>query len=369
MAFLKALAVFLGTVIGVGIFSLPYISMKAGFIPVLFYLAFLSFAVISLHYAYANVVLGTEEKLRLPGYVGKYLGRRAKIFSFFVSGFGLLGALLAYLIVGGEFLNSFLGPYFGGSSNFYLFLFFLPGAILVFTDIKNIAKTEIILLLFLFLILAVFLAKAFNHISIENFLSFNMNSLFLPYGAILFSLWGASIIPELEEIFLSHKKEAAKEVKKTILWGIIISAFCYLLFIAAVLGASGINTSKEAISGLDRILGGVIKLGYVFGVLCCFTSFISIALTLKKVLWLDFKLNERLAFIVSCFLPLILVLLGAKEFVRIISLTGALALGAESCIIIFLYRAFLKKKMNILYYFLLFVFFAGAFFEIFYLLR
>jgi len=41
MKFLKALAVFLGTVIGVGIFGLPFVASKAGFFIVLFYFLFI----------------------------------------------------------------------------------------------------------------------------------------------------------------------------------------------------------------------------------------------------------------------------------------------------------------------------------------
>ena len=37
MTFFKALAVFLGTVIGVGIFGLPFVASKAGFFIVLLY--------------------------------------------------------------------------------------------------------------------------------------------------------------------------------------------------------------------------------------------------------------------------------------------------------------------------------------------
>jgi len=67
-------------------------------------------------------------------------------------------------------------------------------------------------------------------------------------------------------------------------------------------------------------------------------------------------------------LPLILFFAGAREFIKVINFTGAVALGGEGIIVIFLYRSFLKKKfgrdMNKVFYFLVFIFVLGIIFEI-----
>jgi tyrosine-specific transport protein len=377
MAFLRALSVYLGTVIGVGIFSLPFISWQAGFFIVLFYLLIMTGVIIWSHLTYADVVLGTEEISRLPGYVGKYLGEGCKKITFFIMAAGFIGALLAYLIVGGEFLKLSFQPYFGGSSIFYTFLFFALGAYLVFRDIKSVSVIELLLVLTLLAIVLVFLIKAIPFVNFGYFKGYNIKFLTFPYGPVLFSLWGSSIIPEIEEMFMARTKDEEKirrGVKNVILWGTIFSVLIYFLFIFTVLGVSGPATSKEAISGLYNSLGSnIIKLGFIFGVISCFTSFITIALTLKKIFWFDFRISENLSWALSCFLPLALFIFGAREFIKVISLTGALALGLEGIIIVLLYKSFLRKKllkkMNPIFYVLIFIFTVGIFSEIYYFFK
>ncbi len=146
--FIKSLAVFTGTVIGVGIFSLPYVASKAGFFIILLYFLAMAFIAIITHFIFGEVALGTQGIHRLPGYVGKYLGLRWKKVSLLIIGLGLMGALLAYLIIGGSFLNSFFGPFFGGSEILYTLLFFIAGSYLIFRGIKSISQIELSLLCF-----------------------------------------------------------------------------------------------------------------------------------------------------------------------------------------------------------------------------
>jgi tyrosine-specific transport protein len=366
--FIKALSVFLGTIIGVGIFGLPYIAMKAGFFPVLFYFLLMSVVAITLHLVLAKIILGTEKLHRLPGYVEEYLGSKWKKISLLFLFFGLTGALLAYLIVGGEFLNAIFAPYFGGNAFLYTILFFCAGAFLVFRGIKSISKIEFFLLLIFLGILIMFFIKALPFINAEHFRTvINWKSLTLPYGIVLFSLWGSSIIPEIKEILGKNKKK----LNKVIVSGILISMIVYVFFIFTILGVTGENTSKEAISGFSNTLGnGIVDLGFIFGIIACFTSFITLCLTLKKTLWYDFNIPKNISWFIACFLPLSLFLMGFREFIDVISFTGALALGAEAIIIIFLYKAFLKKKNlgkpNPLIYCLPIFFILGIIFEIWY---
>ncbi len=365
--FIKALSVFLGTIIGVGIFGLPYVASKAGFLPVIFYFLLMSLITIIIHLALARVCLGTKKLHRLPGYVGEYLGSKWEKISLSFLLFGAMGALLAYLIVGGEFLKSLFSPYFGGSALIYTLLFFSLGAFLVFRGIKSISKIEFFLLLIFLGILIMFFIKALPFLNMEhlNKTALDWKLLTLPYGIVLFSLWGSSIIPEIKEMLGENKQK----LKKVIISGILISAIVYLFFIFTILGVTGDNTSKEAISGFAYVLSnGVVNLGFIFGIIACFTSFIALSLTLKKTLWYDFNIPKNISWFIACFLPLSLFLAGFREFINIISFTGALALGAEAIIIIFLYKAFLKKKNlgkpNPLIYCLPIFFILGIIFEI-----
>ena len=369
--FLKALAVFLGTVIGAGIFGLPFVTMKAGFVAVLIYFVLISLFVISIDWLYAKVALGTEKIYRLPGYVGQYLSPFWKKAVFLVVFLGISGSLLAYLIIGGHFLFATFSPLFGGSPALYSFLFFLPAAVLVFKDIKAIAEVELLLSGVLLIILFIFFKQIFPIIDINYFKTAGFEFVALPYGVILFSLWGSAVIPEIKEIlsFRFKKDRLQKALKGLIIWGVASCSLIYLFFIFIIFGACGPNTTEDAISGLALLIkDNTIKLGFVFGVIACFTSFLTLSLTLKKMLWYDFNVPRNMAWLITCFLPLILFVLGLREFIEIIGFTGAVALGLEGIIVIFLYKEFLKdnfnKKVNPAFYLLALVFIVGIVFEI-----
>lgn len=363
MAFLKALAVLLGTVIGVGIFSLPYAASVAGFPTMLFYFAVMFALVAWMHCIFAKILNGTKGYHRLPGLAGEYLGSFWKKLVFFVIAVGMVGSSIAYLIIGGEFLNNLLYPYFGGSVLFYTLIFFFFAAILVFKGIKTIANLELFLSAILLAVLAFISIKAAPFVNSENLTRISFSSAFFPYGIVLFSLWGSNVIPDLKEIV---KK---KDLNKVIVLGLLISALIYLFFTLIIFGVSGGGTSKDAISGLSATLGSsIVSLGYALGIIACFTSLITLSLSFKKTLWNDFGINKNLAWFIACFLPLFIFFLGIKKFIPVIAFTGAVSLGLESFVLIIIYKNFLKKKFNLkinsAYYLLALILILGAVFEI-----
>ncbi len=378
IVFLKALSVFLGTVIGVGIFGLPFVAERAGFFIIFIYFLVMTLVAILIHFLYGEVVLETKETHRFPGYVGEYLGVKWKKIAFIVVSICILGALLAYLIIGGQFLSSLFANYLGGNVFLYTFLFFIFGSYLVFRGIKSVSKTEIFLLSIFLSIIIMFLIKSFPFIDLNNLKVVNLKYLTFPFGIVLFSLWGTAIVPEVKEILslsIPNKGKLKLNLKAVLASGIIFSAIIYLLFIFIILGASGVNTSEESLSGMVKILGtnsGIIKLGFILGIICCFTSFIALALTLKKVFWYDFGLSKNFSWFLACFPPLILFVLGIQKFIEVINFTGAFAIGSEGIIIVFLYKKFMKKKfgrnINKFYYFLIPIFILGIIFEIIHLI-
>lgn len=365
--FIKALTVFIGTIVGVGIFTLPYVTSRAGFLPVLIYFAILYAVVIATHSLLGEVALKTETLHRFPGYVGEYLGLNWQRFSLLIFGCGITGTLLAYLIVGGEFLWRFLAPYFGGNVLSYTLLFFAAGSYLVFRGMKVISQIELILTPVFFTIIAAFFVRALPFIKMEHFQYFNPGFLALPYGTILFAMWGSAIVPEIKEMVGGEEKL----LRRVLIAGTAITTLTYLLFIFIIFGASGSLTSEEALSGFAVVLGdNIVRLGFIFGFITCFDSFFILGLTFKKVLWYDFNLPPGLSWFIACFGPLVLFLAGLRRFIDIIGFTGAVTIGAEGIMMVFLYREFLKKKMlramNPLWYFLIFFFAAGIMIEAFY---
>jgi tyrosine-specific transport protein len=114
--FYLAVALLLGTMIGAGTFGVPYAISRSGIIAGFFYFLFLTGVIILIHLFFGEVVLRTKEKRRLPGYAEKYLGNKGKILATFAIIFGTTLVLLAYIILGGEFLEILLSPFFELSS-------------------------------------------------------------------------------------------------------------------------------------------------------------------------------------------------------------------------------------------------------------
>jgi len=209
--------------------------------------------------------------------------------------------------------------------------------------------------------------KGIPHIQIENFYTFEPSNIFLPYGVILFSIAGISLIPEAREILA----EKSKQLKSVIIVGSLIPILTYVAFIILVFGVNGPATTQDALTGLESVLGQQILIaGFIFGIITTFTSFLTIGLTLKKIFWYDFKFTHFNAWIVASFVPLVLYFAGIQNFIAIIAFTGAVTLGVDSIMTFLIYLKARKKGQRIpeykikiprwAIYLLMFVFVAGA---------
>ena len=367
--FILALSTLTGTIIGVGFFSLPYLALKSGILVILAYFLILGFLVLALHLIFGKLALITPDLKRSPGFARYHLGKRGEKIAYFSSIVGMSGAILAYLIVGGEFLAQI----FGGKDSFWTLLYFFVGSILIFFGIKKISKMEFLALISFLLILFLVFFQLKDSIRKENFFLSSPSSffdLFLPYGPILFSFWGASLIPEIEEM-LGGKKNYLKWV---ILTSILISALIYLFFIYLILGVCGQKTPDSGIVGLKTFLApSLFKIFLFFGFLATFTSFISLGLTLKKIFWYDLKIKKNTSFLLTCFPPLILYSMGIKKFIPVISFVGGCCIGIEAILILLMYQNYLRKKeiktKKFLVFPLISVFILGIIYQIIYFFR
>jgi len=364
--FIYSVSTLSSTIIGVGLFSLPYITLKMGFWSMIGYFLVLGTLVLLIHYFFGELSLATPDRKRLPGFAKIYLGNWAEKLAYFSIILGIFGAILAYLIVGGEFLESFLAPFFGGGNLFYTIFYFVLGAVAIFFGIKFISKIEFWgLILFFVVLIFVFLKERFL-INIGNlFLAQETKDFFLPYGPVLFSLWGATLIPEVEEMLGKDKKL----LKKAIILATFIPIIIYLFFIYIILGICGFQTTESALTGLRNFVGEeIVMLMLFFGILATFTSFISMSLTLRNVFWYDLKINKNLAFLVVCFFPLFLFLVGIKRFIPIISVVGGVMLGIDGILILLMYGK-IRPEKKFLTYPLILVFLAGILYEIIYFIK
>lgn len=366
MFFLKSIvfpiATLAGTIIGVGIFALPYIASKIGFLAMMGYFLVLGFLVILLHIFFGEVSLATPDLKRLPGFAKFYFGKTAEKIAAASFIFGSFGSILAYLIIGGEFLGGLLAPYFGGDIFLWTLIYFILGAGFVYFGIRWIEKIEFWGLVSFFAILLFLFLRSQPFLKADNLLlPFDWKYLFLPYGPILFALWGASLIPEIEEMMGKNKRLLTLVITISVL----ISIVFYALFTYIVLGVMGNQTTESALAGLKNILGNdVASIGFIFGIIATFTSFITVGLTLKNVFHFDLKFNKNFAWLITFFVPLILFIIGIKQFIPVVSFIGGFSLGIEGIFILLMYDKVKKGKRRIFVLPLILIFILGIIYSV-----
>lgn len=350
---------FVGTIIGAGIFAIPYAISKSGIFPAIFWFFALGLIVLLLHLMFGKVVFFGPKDHRLVGFAEIYLGKKGKKILTPFTVFGTWGALLAYIILLGIFLNLIFPKI---SSFFGSLIFWFLISLFITLGIRSIALVEL-LINFSFIsalaIISFFLIPKFNF---SNFLFFEKKFLFFPYGILFFSLIGWNAIAEIFSI-LKQKEN----LTKIIIFGVLFSIFFYLIFGFLIAGVSGNKTSQDAFSGLVGLLGKkMLFFGGIFGILTILSSSLILGNYLKNTFFYDLKLPYFLASFFSFFPPFLLFLFFPREFVGVISIVGILVGAVEGTFIVLIFKALLKrqKKLKRIKSFLLsclifFIIFAG----------
>ncbi len=220
---LLACATLIGTIIGAGVFAIPYVFSQSGVITCLVYFLVVAIAVTLLHLFFGEIVLRTKEESRLSGFAGRYLGKKAKVLVGLALIIGTVGSLLVYIILSGQFLK-LVFPHWLSVFQFSL-LAWLVLSFLVFCGTRSIAWLELLLASALFLTAGVVIVFCLPKIQLHNFSLFNPGKLFLPFGVFMFSLVGWSAVPESEDILLNKK-----QLKSVIIFALIACAIFYIIF-------------------------------------------------------------------------------------------------------------------------------------------
>lgn len=335
-----AVAMLIGTVVGAGIFGIPYVVSRIGFLAGFFYLLILGVVIFITTLCYTEVILRTKEEHQMAGYARQYLGKWGERIISFSLVFGIYGALLAYMVGVGDFLHALLYDYLGGTPFLYTALFFMLASIAVFVGLKAIIKIEKVMVVVLILAVVFIFTIGLPHIEIENLMSFDKMNLFLPYGVILFAFTGATVIADMRKILSGQERK----MKKAILIAYVVVFVIYLAFSLVVCGISGRDTSQEAIIGLNSILGEkVFVVGAILGVLTMTTSFLTLGLVLREIFMCDYKFGRVLSWVYACFVPFIIFLLGLADFIKIIGMVGAITGGLQGILILTMYLKAKKK--------------------------
>lgn len=342
LALWQAMQPLIGSVIGVGIFGLPFVFSQAGFGIAVIHLVVLGIANTMLLVMYADVVRNTPGHSRLPGIVGRYLGRTWSHISAFLMFASTWGAMVAYIIIGGAFLFTLLHPLFGGALVTYQLLFFAVSAFLVLGGLGFVTHLEAAFTLALLIMLGLIVGGSVPHIEIEHLTYINSEHWFMPFGVILFAFSGLAAIPEMAQMLGKNKKSL---LRPAIIIGMSIVAVVYLLFATVIAGVTGLHTSEEAIAGLGSVVGDwAVVLGSVIGLFAVFTSFLILGLSIMDTLVYDYRRRYLTGWFGAVSVPFFVFLIGARDFIDVIGFTGSIVSGVVGLLVILMY---IKAKKDV----------------------
>ncbi|MBI2145674.1 hypothetical protein HYU18_05150 [Candidatus Woesearchaeota archaeon] len=333
--FFEAVATLIGTTVGAGVLGIPYVAAQAGIAIGLAHIVIIGVAVIALNLLLAEIVLKTRGNHQLTGYAEKYLGREGKRAMTLAMIVGIYGALLAYIIGTGTAINALIPelPPLAGS-----LVFFALASGIVYFGLSAVEKSELLLAFLTISTITVIIAAAAlsGKFSAANLTSQSLTNAFLPYGVVLFAFLGSVAVPEMKE---ELGPKAKSLLRKAIVIGGIIPIAIYSLFAISVVGISGQATSHIATVNLGRELGQTMLLfANLFAVLAMSTSFIALGLALKEMYTYDYKVNRKVAWLLTCAVPLLAFLLGLKSFIAVLGTVGALAGGLEGMLLLHIHK-------------------------------
>jgi len=330
-----AVFTFVGLIIGAGIFAIPYVFSKAGFLTGLVDIAILSLVILYVCLCYGEIVLRTKEKHQLTGLAEKYLGKEGKWIVFVSILVSLYGALMAYAIGAGTALTTL----FGWEPIYWSVIFLLVFGTVIFFRLKVFAAFESIFTPLKLLVIFILIMLALPFVKSVNLMSFNVSLLHIPYGVLLFALTGFSVIPDM-----ASELKDKKLLKKAIIIGIALSAVIYLLFAFSIVGVLGSKTSEIGTVALGQELGNyMVWLANIFAILALGTAFVAVGFTLKEHYVLDYKINNKLALFAVLIVPLVFIFLGKFSFVKIIDVSGIVGTGIALLAILIMHTRAIKQ--------------------------
>ena len=341
-----------GFVIGAGILGLPIkIGLSgAGFLPgAAMILISAVFQVIRALYI-VEALINMKTPRELTGAAQEVLGRWAGLLVYAGLLIYLLGALTAYVTFGGMAIESLTGaPFWVGA-----FAYWLAGSYIVWRGAKSVGVSELVMVFAFLGLLAAIVAVlvASPYFKTENLAWADWGKAFDVYGIAVFAYAAHFAVA-------SAYREYTGDLRK-FAWGVALGFLAPgLAYVAWTAGFMGVIDRHEyhaafigALSGMERHglsglpapvavaelgkFGYMWALGYIFGFLTTFTSYIAGAFTLSRV-------NEELGgwrlgraanfWILTALPPLVLALSRLAAFEEILSAAGDLGASLFSGII------------------------------------
>ncbi len=322
-AFRKATYAMIGTIVGAGTFALPAALRSMGLLAGSLAYWCIALVVLATDLIYVDVVLHSRSMghKRFPGYAGAAFGHGAKILAYVTVWAQTMGACLAYLVLGGEFL-ALLAKHLGLPVQTVLWqlLFWAAGAAVVFVGLKLVARVESWMTLGKILLILLCVAWFAWRSDGTLFYSAHWTAVMPLIGVFLFSLSGWAVVPEVAELCGKDKRRTQLAVA----WGALISSMLMWLFGVFVYAALDVTLAANSVDYSSSMPGWLFWLIPLVGFLAVATPFITLSQDFKATLHLDAGLSKHAAWAVTLGGPLILLILTSRNFLSTVDFVGGI---------------------------------------------
>ncbi len=326
-SYLAAVSTTVGTVVGGGILALPYAVSKTGILSGLLLFVVIGTAGILIT-AYTGELSSRFRRFhQIPVMVSEYAGNRYRPLVMLFQLVTIYGAQIAYLAgIGSALVFLFGMPFVTAVAA--VFLLSLP---IIYKGASGVEKAEIPLTAIKLLLIVAVSVIVLTSLNVSNLAKSNPSQILQPFGVILFSLTGYTIIPEV-------KQELGKRIKdltRVIVASYVISISVYALFTIAFIGAFGPSVASIATNTI-----GSHDYHVLFAVATIFlliTPYLTLSIALSDAFSFDFKFRKYRAAAAALLFPFIVALL-EPNFEKILEVTGGVFLSILSILILIAVR-------------------------------
>jgi tyrosine-specific transport protein len=341
--FLHASAVLVGTMIGAGIYGIPFAFAKAGFLVGIAWLVGLAVLICLFNLMFAELTLSTQGVHQVSGYANIWLGAWGRRLMTVANLLGLYGSLLAYMIVAGEFLHNVLSQFLSIDPQLYCLLFASVLSLLWVLRTRTIASIELGLIALYGAIILIIAAVGLPHLNVSYLSDWTPDFWYLPYGIVFFALAGVSAIPIQRQLLAGRERLFRPAIVVSMIFVVVL----YALFALTVVGLTGDITTPEALAGLFGVVSTpVIMLASFLGILTISSSYVMLGTALYETFHIDYHVRPSVAWLMGLAPPVIFYLSGLRTFIDVIGLVGAVAGGTQAVLLLAAYIRSRRMKLR-----------------------
>lgn len=325
----------IGTVVGVGIFGLPYVFSQTGYLLGLAELVFVALLSLVSYVIFADLLAINKSHVRFVEVIGHQLGPVGRWVATVAFLGGFWGALLAYIIVGGSFAFNVLHQVLAGSLFQYQVAFWLIASVFMIGGTLFVRRLQTILIPLFFVMIIGLVLFALPNMHVDYLTTLTPSKIMLPFGALIFAFGGFAAVPECRDAL--GRRTAL--MYPALALAVTLIAMLYALFTFGIMGMTGPFTSPQAVESLRLVTGpGLFLVVSMIGLAIVFTTYISAGNALMNSLIYDFRGRFLSSWWLTVIVPMCLLAIGIKDFIHVIGTTGGILGGVCGILLVIAYE-------------------------------